>query len=212
MKVLSVNIGSLNVVLRNGKKVKSGIFKKPKQGSLEVNSLGFEGDCQANKKLHGGIEKAICVYPAEHYEVWRNELRRPDLSYGDFGENLTTLGLLENEVCLGDRFRIGSAELVVTQPREPCVTLNARIGLIDLSARFKKSGRSGFYFSVVKEGTLSSGDIIKSISKEENRVSVSEFNQVINRAPEIEDIIHRASKVNDLPQKLKNKFLKIKTH
>ena len=212
MKVLSVNIGSLNIVLRNGKKVKSGIFKKPMGGSIEVNSLGFEGDCQANKKLHGGIEKAICVYPAEHYEAWRSELRRPDLSYGDFGENLTTLGLLEHEVCLGDRFRIGSAELVVTQPREPCVTLNARIGLIDLSARFKKSGRSGFYFSVVKEGTLSSGDIIKPISKDENRVSVSEFNQVINRAPEIEDIIHRASKVNDLPQKLKNKFLKMKTY
>ena len=212
MKVLSVNIGSLNIVLRNGKKIKSGIFKKPMEGSVEVNSLGFEGDCQANKKLHGGIEKAICVYPAEHYEAWRNELRRPDLSYGDFGENLTTLGLLEDEVCLGDRFRIGSAEVVVTQPREPCLTLNARIGLIDLSAHFKKSGRSGFYFSVVKEGTLSSGDIIKPISKDENRVSVSEFNQVINGVPEIEDIINRASKVNDLPQKLKNKFLKIKNY
>ena len=212
MKVLSVNIGRLNVVLRNGKKVKSGIFKKPIEGLVEVNSLGFDGDCQANKKLHGGIEKAICVYPAEHYEVWRNELRRPDLSYGDFGENLTTLGLLENEVCLGDRFRIGSAELIATQPREPCVTLNARIGLIDLSARFRKSGRSGFYFSVVKEGTLSSGDLIKSLSKDENRVSISEFNQVINGAPGIEDIIRRASKVNALPQKLKNKLLKMKTH
>ena len=212
MKVLSVNIGSLNVVLRNGKKVKSGIFKKPIEGSIELSSLGFEGDYQANKKLHGGIEKAICVYPAEHYEAWRNELRRPDLSYGDFGENLTTLGLLENEVCLGDRFRVGSAELVVTQPREPCVTLNARIGLIDLSARFRRSGRSGFYFSVVKEGTLSSGDIIKPVSKDENRVSILEFNQVIGGAPGIEDIIHRASKINALPQKLKNKLLKMKTH
>jgi len=212
MKVLSVNIGSLNIVLRNGKKVKSGIFKKPIEGSAEVNSLGFEGDCQANKKLHGGIEKAICVYPAEHYEAWRNELRRPDLSYGDFGENLTTLGLLENEVCLGDRFRIGSAELIATQPREPCVTLNARIGLIDLSARFRKSGRSGFYFSVVKEGTLSSGDLIKSVSKDENRVSISEFNKVISGALGIEDIIQRASKVDALPQKLKNKLLKMKTN
>ena len=212
MKVLSVNIGSLNVVLRNGKKVKSGIFKKPMEGSIEASSLGFEGDCQANKKLHGGIEKAICVYPSEHYEAWRSELRRPDLSYGDFGENLTTLGLLENEVCLGDRFRIGSAELIATQPREPCVTLNARIGLIDLSARFRKSGRSGFYFSVVKEGTLSSGDLIKFVSKDENRVSISEFNKVISGAPGIEDIIQRASKVDALPQKFKNKLLKMKTY
>ena len=212
MKVLSVNIGSLNVVLRNGKKVKSGIFKKPMEGSVEVNSLGFEGDYQANKKLHGGIEKAICVYPAEHYEAWRKELRRSDLFYGDFGENLTTLGLLENDVCLGDRFRIGSAEIVVTQPREPCITLNARLGIIDLSARFRNSGRSGFYFSVVKEGAVSTGDFIKLVSKDENRVSISEFNQVINGVSEIGDIIHRASKVNALPQKLKNKLLKMKTH
>ena len=120
--------------------------------------------------------------------------------------------LLENEVCLGDRFRIGSAELIATQPREPCVTLNARIGLIDLSARFRKSGRSGFYFSVVKEGTLSSGDLIKSVSKDENRVSISEFNQVISGASGIKDIIQRASKVDALPQKLKNKLLKLKMH
>ena len=194
-------------ILRNGKKIKSGIFKQPIKGSIEVNRLGLEGDYQANKKLHGGIHKAICIYPAEHYDLWREELGRPDLSFGDFGENLTTFGLMEDAVCLGDRFRIGSAEMVVTQPREPCVTLNARLDIMDLSIRFRKSGRSGFYFSVVKEGILNNGDSIEYVFKDENRVSVSEFNQVINREPGVEDIMRRASKVGVLPQKLKDKFL-----
>ena len=194
-------------ILRNGKKVKSGIFKQPIKGSIKVNRLGLEGDYQANKKLHGGIQKAICIYPAEHYDLWREELGRPDLSFGDFGENLTTFGLMEDDVCLGDRFRIGSAEMVVTQPREPCVTLNARLDIVDLSIRFRKSGRSGFYFSVAKEGILNNGDAIEYVFKDENRVSVSEFNQVINREPGVEDIMRRASKVGVLPQKLKDKFL-----
>ena len=194
-------------ILRNGKKVKSGIFKQPIKGSIKVNRLGLEGDYQANKKLHGGIQKAICIYPAEHYDLWREELGRPDLSFGDFGENLTTFGLMEDAVCLGDRFRIGSAEMVVTQPREPCITLNARLDIMDLSIRFQKSGRSGFYFSVAKEGILNNGDSIEYVFKDENRVSVSEFNQVINREPGVEDIMRRASKVGVLPQKLKDKFL-----
>jgi len=210
MKLLSVNIGSLGEILRNGKKVKSGIYKQPVKGPIKVHSLGLEGDYQANKKLHGGIEKAICIYPVEHFKFWRNELGKPDISFGDFGENLTTFGLIEGKIFLGDRFRIGSVEMIVTQPREPCVTLDARLGVVDLSERFRKSGRSGFYFSVAKEGTLNNGDTIECIYKDENRVSVSEFNQVINRMPGIENIIHRASKVVALPQRLKDKFLKTK--
>ena len=210
MKLLSVNIGSLREIMRNGKMIRSGIFKQPIEGPVKVYSLGLEGDYQANKKLHGGADKAICVYPAEHYDLWRDELMKPDLSFGDFGENLTILGLKEDMVCIGDRFRIGSVEMIVTQPREPCVTLDARLGVVDLSERFRKSGRSGFYFSVAKEGTLNNGDTIECISKDENRVSVSEFNQVINRMPGIENIIHRASKIVALPQRLKDKFLKTK--
>ena len=208
MKLLSVNIGSLCEVVRNGKKVQSGIFKKPVEGPIKVFSLGLEGDYQANKKLHGGVDKAICVYPAEHYDLWKDALGRQDLSFGDFGEDLTTFGLMENEVCLGDRFRIGSVELAVTQSREPCVTLNARFGLVDLAMRFQNSGRSGFYLSVIKEGSLNRGDKIECIFKDENKVFVSEFNHVLNRDPGVEDIIRRASKVSVLPKKLKDKLLK----
>ena len=204
MKLLSVNTGSLCNVMRNGKKIQSGIFKQPVEGLMEVHKLGLEGDQQANKKLHGGMLKAICIYPSEHYGAWKDELGKPDLSFGDFGENLTTIGLIEDSICLGDRFRIGSAEMVVTQPREPCLTLNARLQLKNFSIRFKESGRSGFYFSVVKEGSLKKGDSIECIFKDKNKVSIKEFNDVLNDKSGVGDIMRRAYKVNTLPLKLKN--------
>ena len=207
MKVLSVNVGSLQKMIRNGKKIQTGIFKKSTEGPINVKRLGLEGDQQANKKLHGGIDKAICVYPSEYYDLWKEELGKPDLSFGDFGENLTTVGLLEDDIYVGDRLRIGSVEVVVTQPREPCITLNVRFGRKDLSALIRKSGRSGFYFSVEKEGIIKNGDSIESISKEENRVSVSDFNQIINGETGIADIIERASKIDILPPRLKKQFL-----
>ena len=207
MKVLSVHVGSLQEMLRNGKKIQTGIFKQPTEGPIEVKRLGLEGDQQANKKLHGGVYKAICVYPSEHYDLWKEELGKPDLSFGDFGENLTTVGLMEGDICLGDRLRIGSVEIVVTQPREPCITLNARLDTKDLSARICKSGRSGFYFSVLKEGIIKNGDSIEYINRDENRVTVSDFNRIINGEPEIADIVFRASKIDALPSRLKSQFL-----
>ena len=207
MKVLSVHVGSLQEMLRNGKKIQTGIFKQPTEGPIEVKQLGLEGDQQANKKLHGGIYKAICVYPSEHYDLWKEELGKPDLSFGDFGENLTTVGLMEGDICLGDRLRIGSVEIVVTQPREPCITLNARLDTKDLSARIRKSGRSGFYFSVEREGTIKNGDSIEYLNRDENRVSVSDFNRIINGEPEVADIIFRASTIDALPPRLKGQFL-----
>ena len=207
MKVLSVHVGSLQEMLRNGKKIQTGIFKQPTEGRIEVKQLGLEGDQQANKKLHGGVYKAICVYPSEHYDLWKEELGNPGLSFGDFGENLTTAGLMEGDICLGDRLRIGSVEMVVTQPREPCITLNARLDTKDLSARIRKSGRSGFYCSVEREGTIENGDSIEYISRDENKVSVSDFNRIINGETEVADIIFRASKIDALPPRLKGQFL-----
>jgi len=207
MKVLSVHVGSLQEMLRNGKKIRTGIYKRKTEGPIKVTRLGLEGDDQANKKLHGGIYKAICVYPSEHYDLWKEELGKPDLSFGDFGENLTTVGLMEGDICLGDRLRIGSVEMVVTQPREPCITLNARLDTKDLSVRILKSGRSGFYCSVEREGTIENGDSIEYISRDENKVSVSDFNRIINGETEVADIIFRASKIVVLPPRLKGQFL-----
>ena len=207
MKVLSVQVGSLQEMLRSGKKIRTGIFKRKTEGPIKVTRLGLEGDDQGNKKLHGGIYKAICVYPSEHYDHWKEELGNPDLSFGDFGENLTTTGLMEGDIHLGDRLRIGSAEIVVTQPREPCITLNARLSTKDISARIRKSGQSGFYFSVVEEGIIKNGDSIEYVNRDENRVTVSDFNQIINGESEVADIIFRASKIDALPPKLKDQFL-----
>ena len=207
MKVLSVHVGSLQEMLRNGKKIQTGIFKQPTEGPIEVKQLGLEGDQQANKKLHGGVYKAICVYPSEHYDLWKEELGNPGLSFGDFGENLTTAGLMEGDICLGDRLRIGSVEMVVTQPREPCITLNARLDTKDLSVRIRKSGRSGFYCSVEREGTIENGDFIEYISRDEHKVSVSDFNRIINGETEVAGIIFRASKIDALPPRLKSQFL-----
>ena len=207
MKVLSVHVGSLQEMLRNGKKIQTGIYKRKTEGPIKVTRLGLEGDDQANKKLHGGIYKAICVYPSEHYDLWKEELGKPDLSFGDFGENLTTVGLMEGDICLGDRLRIGSVEIVVTHPREPCITLNARLDTKDLSVRIRKSGRSGFYCSVEREGTIENGDSIEYISRDENKVSVSDFNRIINGETEVADIIFRASKIDALPPRLKGQFL-----
>ena len=207
MKVLSVHVGSLQEMRRNGKKIQTGIFKQLTEGPIDVKQLGLEGDQQANKKLHGGIYKAICVYPSEHYDLWKEELGKPDLSFGDFGENLTTVGLMEDDICLGDRLRIGSVEMVVTQPREPCITLNARLNTKDLSARIRKSGRSGFYCSVEREGTIEKGGSIEYVSRDENKVSVSDFNRIINGETEVAGIIFRASKIDALPPRLKSQFL-----
>ena len=211
MKVLSVHVGSLQEMLRNGKKIQTGIYKRKTEGPIKVTRLGLEGDDQANKKLHGGIYKAICVYPSEHYDLWKEELGKPDLSFGDFGENLTTVGLKERDIHLGDRLRNGSVEIVVTHPREPCITLNARLDTKDLSARIRKSGRSGFYFLVEREGIIKNGDFIEYINRDENRVTVSDFNRIINGEPEIADIILRASKIDALPPKLKGQFLQKRT-
>ena len=207
MKVLSVHVGSLQEMLRNGKKIQTGIFKRKTEGPIKVTRLGLEGDDQANKKLHGGIYKAICVYPSEHYDLWKEELGKPDLSFGDFGENLTTSGLMERDIHLGDRLRIGSVEIVVTHPREPCITLNARLDTKDLSARIRKSGRSGFYCSVEREGTIEKGGSIEYVSRDENKISVSDFNRIINGETEVADIIFRASTIDALPPRLKGQFL-----
>src|SRR3989475_8885773 len=132
MKVVSINVGLPREVRWHGKTVLTSIFKAPVEGSVKVRHLNVEGDRQSDLAVHGGADKAVYVYPAEHYAFWRAELPGVDLPWGAFGENLTTEGLMEDSVHIGDRFRIGSAELVVTQPRMPCFKLGIRFGRPDI--------------------------------------------------------------------------------
>jgi MOSC domain-containing protein YiiM len=175
MKVLSVNVGLPRLVEYHGEPVSTGIYKETVSGSVRVNEFNLEGDAQADLRVHGGYSKAVYVYPSEHYEFWRGEFPEMDLPFGMFGENLTTEGLLENDVNVGDRFRIGTAEFVITQPRVPCFKLGIRFGRGDVIKRFAKSGRSGFYLAIEKTGNLGAGDVIKFISRESDQKSIAEI-------------------------------------
>jgi len=160
-KILSVNLGRPQSVEYNGEEIVTAIFKTSVTGQVKVHRLGLDGDMQADLTVHGGANKAIYAYPSEHYEYWKGILQNKYLRWGYFGENLTTQNILENSVHVGDRLRIGSTELVVTQPRFPCYKLGIRVGDMTMVRKFQTSGRSGFYMAVGKEGTVEEGDIIE---------------------------------------------------
>ncbi len=176
-RIVSVNVAHPRRVMWNGREVVTGIFKEPVTGPVKVRELGVEGDQQADLTVHGGVDKAVYAYPSEHYQFWQNELQRT-LQWGMFGENLTTAGILENSVRLGDRFRIGSAELVVTQPRFPCYKLGIKFGSMALVQRFLNSGRSGFYFAVLKEGEVAAGDSISLLGRNKGSTVAEVFRSV----------------------------------
>ncbi|HYI92210.1 MAG TPA: MOSC domain-containing protein [Bryobacteraceae bacterium] len=175
MTVVSINVGKpARVPTANGD-VLTSIFKTPVTGTRRVDRLNIEGDQQSDLRVHGGIHKAVYVYPSEHYEYWREQLPDETMPWGMFGENLTTTGLIESDVCIGDRLRVGSAVLQVTQPRMPCFKLALRFGRPDMVKRFWKSGRSGFYVSVIEEGVLEPGSTIERIPTTEPLITVAEL-------------------------------------
>jgi MOSC domain-containing protein YiiM len=175
MRIVSVNVGRPREIEVRGEIVLTSIFKDPVKGVRRVARLNIEGDQQSDLSVHGGMNKAVYAYPSEHYVFWREELPNAELEWGAFGENLTTEGLLESTTCIGDRLRIGTAELVVTQPRMPCFKLAMRFGRQDMIKRFLKSGRSGFYLSVTKEGELSAGDAITLLSRPDAAPAVADI-------------------------------------
>jgi MOSC domain-containing protein YiiM len=175
MEIISLNIGLPRIVEWNGGPVATGIFKAPVPGAVMLRTLNFDGDRQADLSVHGGVSKAVYAYPVEHYEFWKKELPNTDLPYGMFGENLTTEGLLEDTVHVGDRVRVGEAELMVTEPRLPCYKLGIKFGRSDIIRKFLQSRRTGFYFAVLKEGEVKAGDAIELLSRDENRISISDI-------------------------------------
>jgi MOSC domain-containing protein YiiM len=158
LKIVSVNVGKPRDLVARGRAVSSGIFKAPVAGRVVVRRLNLDGDEQADLRVHGGQNKAVYVYPSEHYAFWREDLPGIEFSWGMFGENLTIEGLLENDVRTGDRLAIGSAEFRVTRPRMPCFKLALRFERRDMVKRFLHSGRTGWYLAVVREGDVGAGD------------------------------------------------------
>lgn len=175
MKIVSLNAGVPRTVLYKGRYVKTAIFKEPVAGAARIRRHNLDGDAQADLNVHGGATKAVYAYPSEHYGPWKSELAGRDLPWGMFGENLTTEGLSEEEVRVGDRFRVGSAILRVTEPRVPCAKLALRFEREDILKRFLQSGRTGFYFAVEEEGEASAGDRIESLARDPRGITISEL-------------------------------------
>ncbi len=208
-KVVSLNVGLPREVPWRGMTVTTGIYKQPVEGRVALRTLNLEGDGQADLTVHGGEHKAVYCYPLEHYDYWRQELPTHELPVGVFGENFTTEGLLEDWVHLGDRFDVGSAEVVVTQPRLPCYKLGIRFQSAGMVKRFLAARRTGFYLAVTREGEVGAGDEIKLISPDPNAVPVSEITRLYSEGRwNGADVttLQQALRVTALPESWKEYF------
>jgi MOSC domain-containing protein YiiM len=210
MRIVSVNVGLPREVAWRGATVTTAIFKEPVAGRVALRRLNLAGDAQADLAVHGGAEKAVYAYPVEHYAPWRAELPGSDLAPGGFGENLTLEGVpLEDEVCVGDRFEVGSAELVVTQPRIPCFKLGLRFGREDLVKRFLASGRSGWYFAVLREGEVAAGDSVRILERHPARISVAELARLHAQPRGDVEALRRAAALDALPASWRSHFAEL---
>jgi MOSC domain-containing protein YiiM len=209
MKIISVNTGLPREVMYHGMRVTTGIYKEPVAGRVALRKLNLDGDRQADPTVHGGEFKAVYCYPLAHYDYWKQELPGRELPTAIFGENFTTEGFTEDSAHLGDRFAVGSAEVLVTQPRLPCYKLNVRFDSGEMVKRFLASGRTGFYLAVTREGEVGAGDEFKVIAREANAVPVSEITRLyIAKRWDEDDVasLRRALRVEVLPESWKEYF------
>jgi MOSC domain-containing protein YiiM len=207
MQVISVNVGQPREVIWKGQIVTTGIFKEPVSGRIAVRRLNLDGDRQADLTVHGGPKKAIYAYPAEYYAFWREQFPEMDLPWGMFGENLTITGLLDNTVHIGDRFQVGSAHLMVTQPRLPCYKLGLKFGRDDILKRFLQSRLTGFYFSVLTEGAVAANDPISLLHRDEHRIKVDDITRLYRHDRYNLDLLRRVVEVEALPEAWRDYYL-----
>jgi MOSC domain-containing protein YiiM len=200
VKLISLNVGRPRLVAYQGKNINTGIFKEPISGPVQLRALNLDGDRQADLTVHGGPHKAVYAYPSEHYPYWRGELPGMDLPWAMFGENFTTEGLAEDDLHIGDRFQIGSSIVMVRQPRIPCYKLAAKFQRDDILERFLLSGRSGFYFSVEKEGSVADGDTFELLNRDQDAITISEMNRLFVREKYNQDLLHKAVQTAALPE------------
>lgn len=206
MKIISLSVGRPRLVAWRGQTVSTGIFKTPVEGRVMLRTLNLDGDRQADLSVHGGPDKAVYAYPSEHYGYWRGELPGTELPWGMFGENFTTEGLDESSVHIGDRFRLGAAEVTVTQPRMPCYKLGIKFGHQDFLKRFLASGRTGFYFSVQREGEVGAGDEFELIGRDGGGVTVADIVRLYARDRGDFESMRRAVAVEALPEGWRDHF------
>lgn len=207
MKLIAISVGQPREIVWKNRIVTTGIFKEPVVGRVKVDRLNIAGDRQADLTVHGGVDKAIYVYPSEHYEFWRGELPETALSWGAFGENLTVEGLFEDRVNIGDRFRIGTIEVMVTQPRMPCYKLAVKFDRDDIIKRFTVNRRPGFYLSVLKEGDIGAGDEIEAIHRDEHNITVADIFHLFTGKQKDFELMRRATEVEALSEGWRQYFL-----
>ena len=214
MKLVSVNVGMPRLLAGAGATFKTGIFKNPVEGRVQLRTTNLDGDRQADLSVHGGPNKAVYGYPSEHYAAWSAELRSAELPelldparpWGAFGENFTTEDLLETEVSVGDRYRVGSAVVRVTTPRLPCYKLAAKFQRDDMIERFLRSGRCGFYFAVVQEGEVGVGDKFEFLEREDPTLTIAEVNSLYASKSPNRDTLQRSLDVKSLPESWRDRF------
>ncbi|MEW4371915.1 MOSC domain-containing protein [Paenibacillus kandeliae] len=177
-RLLSLNTGMPVHIEWNGKSVYTGYIKTPVQKPLAISENGIEEDGQGDLKNHGGPDKAACVYSAQHYPWWSKEMDRP-FEAGAFGENFTVSGLLEQDVCIGDVYTIGTATVQVSQPRQPCFKLAAHLERQQMIVRVRETGYSGFYFRVLEAGEVTAGDEMTWVRREGNGTTIAECNRLL---------------------------------
>lgn len=219
MRLISVNVGLPRNVKWQGKVVRTSIWKNPVEGRIRVSRLNLDGDRQSDLSVHGGADKAVYAYPSEHYSYWRDTLPDVDLSeqrrpgsvatpWGAFGENFTTEGVLEDQVRIGDRLRVGSAEFMVMQPRMPCFKLGIRFNRMDMVKHFLQSKRTGFYLAVIREGEVAAGDPIYCEDRQEGALTIADIVNLYTLDSENQELLRRATELPALPEGWKEYFRK----
>jgi MOSC domain-containing protein YiiM len=206
MKLLSVNVSLPREVARGSETVSTGIFKEPVAGRVMLRTSNLDGDGQADLENHGGIYRAVYAYPIENYDHWRRELGRADLTFGQFGENFTVEGMVEDDVHIGDVFRVGDALVEVTQPRPPCFKLGIKMGMSRFPKLFLASGRVGFYLRVLEEGEVGAGDVFELVESDPEQVSVREMSRLLFFEPENLEGAKRALRVTALSPGWRDSF------
>ncbi len=206
MRVISVNVGQPREIPWRGQMVRTSVYKTPVAGRVQARKLNLDGDAQADLVGHGGEHRAVMVYQAESYKYWAETLQRNDFVYGQFGENFTVEGLADNEVCIGDRFRIGTAIFEITQPRVTCWRVGISTGVPEMPALLVSHKRPGFYFRVIQEGDVGAGDIIEKIADGNEKMSVVDIDGLLYLKDHPEDKLQKALKIPALSEGWKGSF------
>ena len=208
MKIISINSGKRKIYDFSGKTIETAFIKEPVFGNVQINKLGIIGDEQADKKHHGGYDKAICLYSFEHYAYWENRLDKK-LPPSSFGENLTISGFLEDSLCIGDTLQIGEVILEISQPRQPCYKLSYIHGIEKLPLWIQETGFTGYYARVIKEGSINSDDQITLLKKDPLGVSIAFANQIMHHDQKNSEALRKILEVPALSESWRISFEKM---